>query len=82
MGNYRSGTWSSDNAAAVTASDTAVLQDITRGIWVGGGTGTVKVRMASGEDCTFTGVAGVLLPIQVDKVYDTGTDATGIVALY
>ncbi len=78
----RTSTWSSDNAAAVTASDTDKLPDLTRGLWVGGGTGTVKVRMASGVDCTFTGVAGVLLPIQVDKVYSTGSDATGIVALY
>ena len=73
--------YSAIDAAAVTASDTAVLHP-TRAIWVGGGTGTVKVRMISGNDCTFTGVAGILLPIQCDKVYSTGTDATGIVALF
>lgn len=78
----RSSTFSATGAAAVTPSDTAMLTDVTRGLWVGGGTGTVKVRMENGADCTFTGVAGVLLPIQVDMVYDTGTDATGIVALY
>ena len=36
--------YSAIDAAAVTASDTAVLHP-TRAIWVGGGTGTVKVRM-------------------------------------
>ena len=74
--------YASADAAAVTKSDTAVFPVGTRALWVGGGTGTVKVRMLSGNDCTFTGVAGVLLPIQVDMVYSTGTDATGIVALY
>jgi hypothetical protein len=76
----RSATWTSDNAAAVTVSDTAVLPDVTRALYVGT-SGDVKVRMASGVDCTFTAVSGIL-PIQVDMVYDTGTDADGIVALY
>ena len=78
----RQATWSAVNAEAVTPSDSTPLSDITRGLWVGGGTGTVKVRMASGADCTFTGVAGVLLPIQCDLIYSTGTSATGIVALF
>ena len=70
------------DAAAVTASDTTVYDPPIRALWVGGGTGTVKVRMVSGNDCVFTGVAGILLPVQCDMVYSTGTDASGIVALY
>ena len=76
----RTATWTSDNAEAITPSDTDVLQDTTRALYVGT-EGDVKVRMASGVDCTFTAVSGIL-PIQVDMVYDTGTDADGIVALY
>jgi len=45
--------------------------------------GDVKVKMASGKDVVFTGVpAGSFMPVNVTKVYETGTDATNIVALW
>jgi hypothetical protein len=70
------------SAEAVTPSNSTVLKP-TRGLFVGGA-GPVKVDMAdTGTAITFAGVAaGTLLPIQVVKVYSTGTDATDIVALY
>ena len=45
--------------------------------------GDVKVKMSSGKDIIFTAVpAGSFMPINVTKVYETGTDATNIVALW
>ncbi len=48
-----------------------------------GVTGDVKVTTAGGNDVTFTGVvAGSFIPVQVLKVFATGTTATNIVALW
>lgn len=45
--------------------------------------GDVKVTTAGGDDITFTGVlAGSFIPVQVLKVFATGTTATNIVALW
>ncbi|MGB5336347.1 MAG: hypothetical protein WBN07_12060 [Woeseiaceae bacterium] len=77
-----SATYTAIDAAEITKSDTTVYDPPLRAVWVGGGTGTLKVRMVSGNDCTFTGVAGVLIPIACDMIYSTTTDATGIVGLY
>lgn len=45
--------------------------------------GDVKVKMSSGKDVIFTAVpAGSFMPVNVTKVYETGTDATNIVALW
>lgn len=75
-------TVSARRAAAVVPSDATLLPDPTRGLYVGS-TGNVKVDMVSGGTVTFTAVpAGVLLPIQVERVYATGTTATSIIALY
>ena len=39
--------------------------------------------MSSGKDVIFTAVpAGSFMPVNVTKVYATGTDATNIVALW
>lgn len=66
---------------AVTKSDSTVFTQPTRGLYVGGG-GDVAVRMVSGAAVTFVGVpTGSVLPIRVDKVLSTGTDATDIVGL-
>lgn len=68
-------------AVAVTPSDSATIP-ITRAIYVGG-TGNITVRMADGQDnILFTAVPVGIFPIQVDKVYNTGTGATAILALY
>jgi len=47
-----------------------------------GVSGDVKVKMASGKDVVFTAVPVGFMPIQVTKVYSTGTAATNIVALW
>lgn len=70
-------------AASVTPNDGADLAKIpTRGLWIGGA-GNVKVDMADGTTVTFVGAtAGSILPVQVKRVYATGTTATSITALY
>lgn len=73
-------------AVAVAPSDannlfTANKDQTCLALWIGGA-GTLKVDMQDGSTVTFSGVpAGTLLPIQVKKVYATGTSATLIVAL-
>jgi hypothetical protein len=72
-----------DKAAVVTTSDTANLPVPARMLWIGGA-GNVKVDTVGGSTgITILAVAaGTRLPIQVKKVYATGTTATNIVALY
>lgn len=69
------------DGVAITPSDTAILADITRGIYVGG-TGAVVVEFVSGRTATFPAVpVGTILPIQAVRVLSTGTTATNLVAL-
>jgi hypothetical protein len=74
------------NATAVTASDTTTYNPPLRRIFLSATAAqTLKVDMAeTGTAITFTfGAAGTyVLPIQVKKVYSTGTTVTGIVGLY
>lgn len=68
---------------AITPSDTTVLTQPTRGVWVGGA-GTIVVLM-NGDTVTVTllGVAtGTMLNLSVVKVMATGTTASSIVGLY
>lgn len=45
--------------------------------------GVIRVLTAGGDDITLNAVpAGVVLPIQVVRVFSTTTTATGIVALW
>lgn len=68
-------------AVLVTPSDATIIP-VTRGIYVGTA-GNITVRMADGQDTVlFTNVPVGITTIQVDKVYSTGTGATGIIALY
>lgn len=54
----------------------------TRGVYVGGA-GNLKVTTAAGEDVTLSGVlAGTVLPISVIRLWNTGTTATLITAMY
>lgn len=72
---------SGHGAAAVTPHDTNKIA-VTRGLYVGVA-GDVKVDMLNGDTVTFTNLAGgIVHPLQVDHVYDTGTTATNIVAIY
>lgn len=58
------------------------LSKESRGIYVGSG-GDLKVDLADGSTLTFVGLlAGVVHPLRVVKVYQTGTDADNIVAVY
>ncbi len=78
-------------AAVVTPSDTATIPSISSQDGKGnngcvlyvGVAGDVKVTTAGGDDVVFTGIlAGSFIPVQVLKVFDTGTSATNIVALW
>jgi hypothetical protein len=67
-------------AAAVTPHDTNTIAP-TRGLYVGTG-GDVKVMMLDGTALTFTAMtAGIVHPLVVIMVYNTGTTASNIVAL-
>ena len=76
-------TVSARDAVVVTKGDTAAADiPTTRALYVNGA-GDVKVVMHSGNEATFTmGGAGVL-PVQVRRVFATGTTVTGdVLALY
>lgn len=48
-----------------------------------GGAGDVDIITAAGDEVTLTGVlAGSFIPVQVTRVKDTSTTATGIIALW
>ncbi len=48
-----------------------------------GGAGDLKVKTAGGDEVTLVGVtAGSFVPVQVIRVFSTGTTATNIVALW
>lgn len=65
----------------VTPDDNGFLSE-TFGIYIGGA-GNLKVDMMRGGTITFVGlVAGSVLPIQVSRIYSTGTTATNLIALY
>lgn len=69
------------DAAAVTPSDTNNLATPSV-IWVGTA-GNVKVTTAQGTDVVFTSVpGGTVLPVQVIRVWATGTAATNIVRIF
>lgn len=66
------------NASAITPSDTTNLPGVISGIGVGA-SGTVAVDTAGGsKNVTLTLTAGFVLELQITKVYNTGTSATGI----
>ena len=78
----------SGRAAAVTPSDTINIPSINGGTNNGcvlyvGGYGDVKVDTIGGDTVTFVGVnGGTFVPVQVLRVYATGTTATNIIALW
>lgn len=74
-------TVSAFDAEAVTLSDSALLPR-TRALYVGTG-GNLKVTTAYGTDVTFANApSGSILPLQVTKVWSTGTTAANVLALY
>lgn len=76
-------TVSAHRASAITTSDSTVFVQPTRALYVGAA-GNITVDMADGGTAlTFVAVqGGTILPIQVTRIYATGTTATSIVALY
>lgn len=66
---------------AITPDD-ATDFDVVRGFYIGGD-GDIRVDAEDiGTNILFTGVkAGAYYPFAVTRIYDTGTTATGIVAL-
>lgn len=78
-----------ERAAVVTPSNTADIPYVGGGdinwpcVLFIGGAGNLRVLTAGGDDVTFTGVlAGSFLPVQVTRVFSTGTTATNIIALW
>lgn len=68
------------DAAAVTPSDTVDL-DIISVLYVGVG-GHVKVKTRQGNDVVFYNMNnGQFVPVQVKRVYATGTTATNLVSM-
>jgi hypothetical protein len=80
-----------NRASAVTPSDTVNIPNISTEDGSGnngcvlyvGVTGNVRVLTAGGDDVTLVGVsAGQFIPVQVVKVFATGTTSTNILALW
>lgn len=68
-------------ALAVTPSDTVNL-DSPSVIYVGAG-GSVRITDAQGNQTTFAGLsAGQTIPVQVIRVWSTGTTATSLIRIY
>jgi hypothetical protein len=76
-------TVSAHRASAITTSDSTIYGQPTRALYIGAA-GNLTVDMADGgSSVLFVGVqGGTLLPLQVTRIYATGTSATSIVALY
>lgn len=70
------------SAAAVTPDNDTDLATPTRALYIGV-SGDVKVDMVgTGEGITFKAVPVGVLPVQVTRVYATGTTATDLLALW
>lgn len=78
-------------AAAVTPSDSVDVPSVSTQDGSGnngcvlyiGGDGDLKVTTSGGDTVTFVGLtAGSFVPVQVVRVWATGTNATDIVALW
>tara|TARA_R110000803_G_scaffold5107_6_gene16908 strand:- start:1206 stop:1475 length:270 start_codon:yes stop_codon:yes gene_type:complete len=81
-----------NRAAAVTPSDTVNIPSISTDPGAGrnngcvlfvGTTGDLRVLTTGGDDVTFAGInAGAFIPVQVLRVFATGTTAANILALW
>jgi hypothetical protein len=68
-------------ATTITPSDSADLP--TPSVVYVGGFGNVKVTTVQGDDVTFNGLpAGQVIPVQVIRVWATGTSATNLIRVY
>jgi hypothetical protein len=82
---YR-GIWAPFGSITISPSDTAVIVPICRKLYIGGPTvatlNTAKVRLLDGSTPSFNVIPGVILDIQFDMVFLTGTSATLMIGLY
>ena len=79
-------------AAPVTPSDTVKIPSISTDPGAGrnngcalyvGTAGALRVLTTGGDDITFVGInTGAFIPVQVLKVFATGTTASNIIALW
>ena len=70
------------NGQVVVKSDTTILPEAVRAIFVGGA-GDVAVVTSGGDTLTFTGVtAGPMLPIRVKQILSTNTTATDMIIIW
>lgn len=70
------------DALAVTPSDSQGFAKPSRGLYVGT-TGDVSIHTVTGNDVLFKSVpAGMILPIGVQRVNNTNTTASNIVAFF
>lgn len=79
-----SGSFAATGGRDITASDTAFIEPVTRGIAFSGA-GALAVEYVDGQTHTIaSGVlsAGIIHPIQVRRILATGTSATGITAFF
>lgn len=83
MARVRKDVSSAYKAVAVTKSDSTILPDGVRALWIGGAGDVAVIMSGDTTAVTLVGVpAGTLLPVQVVKVMSTNTTATNIAALY
>lgn len=69
------------DAAAVTPSDTVNFSEAS--VVFVGTTGALRVLTAQGSDVTFNAVpGGTVLPLQVLRVYSTGTTALNLMRIF
>lgn len=69
------------HAVVIVPNDTALLPLVTRAVYVGQ-TGDVSVEMQSGQIVTFENIqGGSILAIRALKVRQTGSTATGLIAM-
>lgn len=65
----------------ISPSDSDMLREVTRALFVGGA-GDVALKLVSGGQVVLKGVAaGVLIPVRASAVLATGTTASSIVGL-
>jgi hypothetical protein len=71
------------SAEAISPDDDNELAFITRGLYVGTSGDVAVVLAAATDPVTFGALAaGVVHPLRVRKVLETGTSASGIVGVY
>jgi hypothetical protein len=71
-----------ERAFAITTDDSTNLSETTRAIYTGTGGDITVILAGDSEAVTFANVPdGMLLPLRVAKVLDTGTTASDIVGL-